>query len=165
MQASPDSGLIASAGAPQFIRIVTFLVDDRQFGVEVGLVREIKGWQETTPLPNTAHYVLGVLNLRGTVITVFDFKARLGLGRCAMSRASVILVLDLGGQPVGLLVDAVSDIVDIPRTDLRPPPETHGVEEVLLGLAVRGERVIALPNLSSMIGFLPEAATSGSIQH
>lgn len=161
-----------AAAAPAFegtdsqaIRIVTFLVEGRQFGVDVGLVREIKGWQATTPLPNTASYVLGVLNLRGTVITVFDFRQRLGLGPSPISRSSVILVLDLGRQPVGLLVDAVSDIVDIPRSDLRPPPEVLGVEEALHGIAVRGDKVIALPDLGMLVGGGVQTAELVPTQH
>ncbi len=96
-------------------------IEDRSFGVDVGAVREIKGWQPATPLPNAAAHVLGVINLRGAIIAVYDLRHRLGLGPAEVSRSSVVIVVDLAERFAGILVDAVSDIVDVPRPTLRPP--------------------------------------------
>src|SRR6478736_4630638 len=108
--ASEATGVFAR-NAP--LQIVTFRVDGRSFGIDVGAIREIKGWQQTTPLPNAASHVLGVINLRGAIIAVYDLRRRLGLGPSTISRSSVVIVVDLGERLAGLLVDAVSDIVDI----------------------------------------------------
>ena len=85
-----------SASSEAMQRIVTFKVDGRSFGVDVASVREIKGWQPTTPLPNAALHVLGVINLRGAIIAVYDLRRRLGLGASTISRSSVVIVVDLG---------------------------------------------------------------------
>ncbi len=139
-----------SAAKPQ--QIVTFRVDGRSFGVDVGRVREIKGWQPTTPLPNAASHVLGVINLRGAIIAVYDLRQRLGLGPSTVSRSSVVIVLDLGERYGGILVDAVSDIVDVVPADLRPAPDVSGDgDDVLQGLLVKGDEVVALLDLDAIV--------------
>src|SRR6478609_11030089 len=140
---------LATAAAQQ---IVTFKVEGRSFGVDVGAVREIKGWQPTTPLPNSAAHVLGVINLRGAIIAVYDLRQRLGLGPSTISRSSVVIVVDLGERLAGLLVDAVSDIVDIQVSSLRPAPEIAGEgDDILQALVVKGDEVVALLDLSSVV--------------
>ena len=139
-----------AAGKPQ--QIVTFKVEGRSFGVDVGAVREIKGWQPTTPLPNAAAHVLGVINLRGAIIAVYDLRQRLGLGPSSVSRSSVVIVLDLGERYGGILVDAVSDIVDILPSDLRPAPDIAGDgDDVLQALLVKGDDVVALLDLHAIV--------------
>ncbi len=145
-----DRELSASSEAMQ--RIVTFKVDGRSFGVDVASVREIKGWQPTTPLPNASAHVLGVINLRGAIIAVYDLRRRLGLGSSTISRSSVVIVVDLGERLAGLLVDAVSDIVDIQVSSLRPAPEIAGEgDDILQALVVKGDDVVALLDLSSVV--------------
>jgi purine-binding chemotaxis protein CheW len=156
----------AAAGLPANLpqRIVTFRVDDRHFGVDVSTVREIKGWQPTTPIPNAPPHVLGVVNLRGTVIAVHDLRHRIGLGHTAVSASSVVVIVDFGDQLAGVLVDAVSDIVDVTADMLRPPPDLGARDSMLLAIVVRGSSVIVLPDLAAMLRHselaleLPEAA-------
>jgi purine-binding chemotaxis protein CheW len=145
-----DQAPTVAASTPP-MRIVTFKVADRHFGVDVSTVREIKGWQPTTPLPNAPPHVLGVVNLRGTVIAVHDFRQRIGLGATSVGVSSVVIIVDLGDQLAGILVDAVSDIVDVPATQLRAAPDTGSRDTQLLGLVVRGDGVIVLPDLNAMV--------------
>ena len=105
----------SGAASAEGRQIVTFNVDDRVFGIDVGVVREIKGWQEATPLPHAAPYVRGVINLRGLILAVYDLRARLGGGLTSATPKHVNLVVDVADRTAGLLVDAVSDIVDVPR--------------------------------------------------
>ena len=133
-------------------QIVTFKIEDSTFGVEVESVREIKGWQPTTPLPNAASHALGVINLRGTIIAVYDLRHRLGLGPAEVSRSSVVIVVDLADRLAGILVDAVSDIIDVPRSSLRSAPEIAGDgDDALTALLVRGDDVIALLDIAAVI--------------
>ncbi|MCP8939161.1 chemotaxis protein CheW [Alsobacter sp. SYSU M60028] len=149
--AEGPQGADPRAGEAQ--QIVTFKIDDRAFGVPVGSVREIRGWQKTTPLPNSASHVLGVINLRGAIVAIYDLRQRLGLDPSPLSRASVVVVIDMGERCVGLLVDAVSDIIDIHPQDLRPAPETSRDGEGLLrALVVRGAEVISLLELGALVG-------------
>jgi purine-binding chemotaxis protein CheW len=86
-------------------------------------VREIRGWTRATPLPHASPYVRGVINLRGTVLPIIDLACRLGIGVTETTERNVIIVVQMQGQTIGLLVDAVSDILSIPRTDLQAPPD------------------------------------------
>lgn len=133
-------------------QIVTFKVDGRHFGVNVGAVREIKGWQQTTPLPNAAPHVLGVINLRGAIIAVYDLRRRLDLGASVLTRSSVVIVVDLGDRLAGILADAVSDILNVAAEDLRPAPDVAGnAGDLLQALVVKGEDVIAMLHLAAVV--------------
>jgi purine-binding chemotaxis protein CheW len=142
-------------------QIVTFTVDDRVFGIDVGVVREIKGWQETTPLPHAAPHVRGVINLRGLILAVYDLRARLGGGLTVPTATHVNLVVDVGDRTAGLLVDAVSDIADVPAHAIRPPPvvEMSGLE-LIDGVALLDSSVVALLNLSAVLGVNPAQAAA-----
>ena len=137
-------------------QIVTFNVDDRVFGIDVGVVREIKGWQEATPLPHAAPYVRGVINLRGLILAVFDLRARLGGGLTSATPKHVNLVVDVADRTAGLLVDAVSDIVDVPGDAIHPPPAVamQGLD-LIEGMALLDQAVVALLKLDAVLKDLP----------
>jgi purine-binding chemotaxis protein CheW len=142
-------------------QIVTFNVDDRTFGIDVGVVREIKGWQETTPLPHAAHYVRGVINLRGLILAVYDLRARLGGALTTPTATHVNLVVDVADRTAGILVDAVSDIVDVPAGAIHPPPavEMSGLE-LIEGVALLDQSVVALLNLRAVLGAVETTAAA-----
>ena len=140
---------LATAAAQQ---IVTFKVEGRSFGVPVGAVREIKGWQPTTPLPNSARHVLGVINLRGAIIAVYDLRQRLGLGPSSISRASVVVVIDLGSAlpASSSMPSPISSTSSRRIFDPRPKRPCDG-DDVLQGLLVRGDEVVSLLDLASLV--------------
>lgn len=133
-------------------QIVTFNVGEGVFGIDVGAVREIKGWQETTPLPHAAHFVRGVINLRGLILAVYDLRARLGGGATKVTAKHVNLVVDVAERTAGLLVDSVSDIVEVPGSAIRPAPAvaTNGLE-LIEGVALLDETVVALLRLDAVL--------------
>lgn len=147
-----ESAGTANLQAFETRQIVTFKVDERTFGIDVGTVREIKGWQATTPLPHAASYVRGVINLRGVILAVYDLRNRIGLGRTDATSTHVIVVVDVGEQTAGLLVDAVSDIVDIPVSSIRPAPAVamDGLD-LIEGMAILANDVVALLRLPSVV--------------
>jgi purine-binding chemotaxis protein CheW len=149
VQIRENAGAVVSAHVPQ--RIVTFRVENRHFGVDVSAVREIKGWQPTTPIPNAPPHVLGVVNLRGVVIAVHDLRQCIGLAPVVVSAASVVIIIDCGDQLAGILVDAVSDIVDVTPDMMREPPNMGARDTMLLAIVVRGDSVIVLPDLAAMV--------------
>ncbi|MDO8902278.1 MAG: chemotaxis protein CheW, partial [Phenylobacterium sp.] len=87
--------------------LITVVIGEQRFAIDIQLVREIRGWTTSTPLPNAPDYVLGVINLRGAVLPVLNLAARLGLPASEVRASSVVIVVDLVGRTVGLLVDAV----------------------------------------------------------
>jgi len=111
----------ARIGEP--VELLTFTMGDQYYAVDIMLVREIRGWTKPTPLPHAPDYMRGVINLRGTVLPILDLGARLNGQRTEATGRNVIIVVEIADQIAGLLVDAVSDILTLNRSDMQPPPE------------------------------------------
>lgn len=109
--------------------LISFRIDEQEFCLDIMAVREIRGWTAATPLPHSPSYVRGVINLRGAVLPILDLKARLGLGFVEPSARSVIIVVHIGSRLVGLLVDAVSEILAAGADSVQPTPNV-GCETV-----------------------------------
>lgn len=128
--------------------LIAFCVGEQEFCVDITSVREIRGFAAATPLPHAPGFVTGVINLRGTVLPIVDLSLRLGFGRTQPTARSVIIVVMVGTQLVGLLVDAVSDILTVTDEHLQPTPD---ISSDMARTFVRG--VIALDGrMLSLIG-------------
>lgn len=117
--AAPDPLPAASA------EFVTFLASGQSFGIDITDVREIRRWSPVTPLPHAPPEVLGVMNLRGSVIPIYDLAARFGLPPTVENPRNVIVVAMHGSQVVGLLVEAVSEILSVSRDQIQETPEVR----------------------------------------
>jgi len=142
---SPDSGADVS-------QYVTFAVGDRQFGVDIMSVGEIRQWTSTTPLPHQPEWNRGVLNLRGAIVPVHDLRARLGGPLTEPTPSHVVVITSIRGQSVGILVDAVSDILTVQAGEIRPlPPHVSDVDEsTISGLVSTGDSMVALLDLNRL---------------
>ena len=129
------------------IELMAFRIGAQEFCIDIVSVREIRGWTPATPLPHSPQFVRGVINLRGAVLPIVDLAARLGLGSVDPSSRHVIIVAQVGRQIVGLLVDAVSEILTVPDGAIQPTPN---VASELAKTFVRG--VLALDG--RMISFV-----------
>jgi purine-binding chemotaxis protein CheW len=103
--------------------LIAFRVGGQEFCVNVMSVREIRGWTPATAMPHAPSYMLGVINLRGAVLPIIDFSARLGMKPAEPTVRHVIIVAQVKSQVVGLLVDAVSDILTVADGDIQPTPD------------------------------------------
>lgn len=103
--------------------VVSFKLGDQDFCIEIGLVREIRGWTPTTVIPHSQDYIKGIINLRGSVVAVVDLAARLGLGVTVPSPRHVIIIVSLGKQTVGLLAEVVSDILTVTPDMVKSVPD------------------------------------------
>jgi len=129
-------------------RILTFCVGGDTYGVDILCVHEIRSWSPVTRIPNAAPQMLGVLNLRGTIVPVIDMRVRFGVEQ-RISASTVIVVLSLAGgrgrRDLGLVVDSVSDVLELPPEAVSDvPPVGLGVNRDILGLATLGERTVML---------------------
>ncbi len=104
--------------------LVCFRIGKENFGVDIFSVREIVKAREITPVPGTAEHVLGIINLRGKIISVVDLAQRLGLGAATVDRQSRIFVVDLDGVTVGFLVDAATEVMKLSGESIEPAPGT-----------------------------------------
>lgn len=116
--------------------VVAFKLADQDFCIDIGLVREIRGWTPTTMLPHAPDYVKGVINLRGSVVTVVDLSARLGFGAATPSHRHVVIIAMHAGRIVGLLADLVSDILPINDDHIQAVPDiaSNPAREFIVGM-------------------------------
>ena len=104
---------------------VTFFAGGQSFSLDITHVREIRRWSTVTPLPHTPKEVLGVMNLRGSVIPIYDLSARFGLGATVENPRNVVVVATIDSQTVGLLVEAVSEILSVSRSLIQEMPDVR----------------------------------------
>lgn len=103
--------------------LIAFRIGDQEFCVNIMSVREIRGWAPATALPQSPDYMMGVINLRGAVLPTLDLSARLGMKPAEPTARHVIIVAQVRSRIVGLLVDAVSDILTVTDENIQPTPE------------------------------------------
>lgn len=133
--------------------LLSFHVGSQEYSVDITSVREIRGWTEATPLPHAPDHVRGVINLRGTVLPIVDLAKRLGIPSEELSERNVIIVVHSNDQTVGLLVDAVSDIVAVSDDQLQLPPEMakDDSESCVRALTIYQERMLRVLELETVL--------------
>jgi purine-binding chemotaxis protein CheW len=133
--------------------LISFRIGAQEFCVDIMAVREIRGWTSATPIPHSPNYVRGVINLRGAVLPIIDLAARLGFGVTEPSARSVIIVAHIGDRTVGLLVDAVSDILTVSDDLVQPTPDVtcDTVKAFVKGILAVDDRLISLISLDRVL--------------
>lgn len=137
----------------ELIQLVSFKLDEEEYGVDVLKVREIIRMPSITRVPNTPHYVEGVINLRGKVIPIMSIRRRFGLGEVENDKSTRIMVMDVDGELMGFIVDSVSEVIRISEKEIQPPPPvaTSGVDqECMSGVINQPERLLVLLDLEKM---------------
>lgn len=135
------------------VELLSFRLAEEEYSVDIMSVREIRGWTRATPLPHAPAHVRGVINLRGTVLPVVDLSVRLGMEPVQGDARNVIIVVQVGNQTAGLLVNAVSDILALPRSELQPPPElaADAAHSFIEALTIVEGRMIRVLDLSAVL--------------
>lgn len=119
-----DTSRIPLPGA----ELISVRIGDQAYAIDIMAVREIRGWTAATPLPHAPPHVLGMMNLRGAILPVIDLGARLGLGPTTPNSSSVVVVAQIGEVQMGLVVDAVSDILTVTEGLIQPAPDVGSGE-------------------------------------
>ncbi len=144
-QGASSVSVAEAATANQF---VTFTCGQRLFGIEIMSVREIRKWSKTTPMPNQPYGACGVLDIRGSIVEIYDLASMLGAHSMEDEASKVILVVSLGNRDVGVIADTVSDIIFAKADDLRPPPNGQGRGDSTVSKLVKsGDQLIAVLDL------------------
>lgn len=110
----------------ELLQLVSFKIGDEEFGIDILQVQEINRMMEITAVPNAPEFVEGVVNLRGRIIPVVDFRTRIGMKKVEVDNKTRIIVVDLESQVVGFIVDEVSEVLRIPKDITEPPPPLIG---------------------------------------
>jgi purine-binding chemotaxis protein CheW len=136
---------------------LTFLLAGEEYGVDILKVQEIRSWEQPTMLPNTVDYVLGVINLRGTVVPIIDLRRRFSMDKSQFGQTTVVVVVKVSSadkeRTVGIVVDAVSEVYNVSDDQIRPAPDLGGAisTEFVKGLATMDEKMIILLDIDKLI--------------
>jgi len=142
----------AQTDAADSLQLIAFSIGEQIYGVEITTVREIRAWNGATPLPNTRDYVRGVINLRGTIVPIFDLRARFGGGQTEPTKTHVVVVMSVGKRWVGILVDAVSDILTVSRDEIHDVPAGNSIDtELLTGIVTNDKQMVGLIDLHAVV--------------
>jgi purine-binding chemotaxis protein CheW len=134
-------------------QLVVFDLASENYGVDISSVREIMRMQNITRVPGALSYVEGVINLRGKVLPVLDLRKRLSLTVAAQTKDSRVVVIDIAAGEVGVIVDAVSEVLRIPDSAVEPPSSmiTQANSDYLMGIAKLTDRLIILLDLNKLL--------------
>jgi len=149
---------MSSLSSADGVEIIAFMLHEQQFCVRTTSIREIRGWAPVTPLPHTPPEVLGVMNLRGTVIPIVDLSMKLGMPCAHTTDRSAIVVTNVIGKTIGLMVDRVSDILTVSISELQPVPDAAGSAGAYAdGVIAREKAMICFLSLERIFGAQGEA--------
>ena len=153
-RATNDPSASAEADPQQTEQLVVMRLAGEDYGVAITAVREIIRFQKATDVPQAPPYVEGIINLRGLVIPVVDLRKRFGLQIEAETAETRIVVVNVDSHTVGLVVDGVSEVIEVPGSSIEPVSSVAGSTDTadLRGIANLADRLIILIDLSSLLG-------------
>ncbi|WP_447936803.1 chemotaxis protein CheW [Thermomonas fusca] len=150
--AVPHSATSASAKAATAGEFLTFTLGQEEYGVDILKVQEIRGYDAVTRLPDAPEYIKGVINLRGTIVPVIDMRVKFRL-EAKVDALTVMIVLNVANRVVGMVVDSVSDVVQLTAEQIRAMPEVGtGIDRrFLTGIGALDERMLILLDIEGLM--------------
>jgi purine-binding chemotaxis protein CheW len=144
---------VESAVGDEVIQLVTFRLKDETYGINVMQVQEVLRISEIAPVPGAPGYVLGIINLRGNVVTVIDTRTRFGLPTGELDDASRIVIIESEQQVVGILVDSVAEVVELRQSEIDSAPNTGNEESsrYIQGVASRDDDLLIVVDLNKLL--------------
>lgn len=132
---------------------LTFELSGENYGVDILRVQEIKGYMTATRIPNTPDYLKGVLNLRGTIVPIVDLRLKFAMGITEPTPLTVVIVVNIGERVIGILADAVSDVLDLSPKDIQPPPELGSAFDIscIAGIGNANDHLVTLLNIDRVL--------------
>jgi purine-binding chemotaxis protein CheW len=137
---------------------LTFHLAAEEYGIDILRVRELRGWEPVTRIPNSPEYVMGVLNLRGAIVPVIDLRIRFDLPRTDYTPTTVVVVLSIRSgdgreRVMGVVVDAISDVVNASLSDIQTTPEFDSSIKIeyIMGLASAGDKMLMLVDVDKLL--------------
>jgi purine-binding chemotaxis protein CheW len=153
-----NSSTTQDAAVPGSRQVLTFVLGSETYGVDILRVREIRGWSSVTKIPHAPPHVLGVLNLRGSIVPIVDMRMQFNLERAEYTAVTVIIVLSVqsraGRRDFGVVVDGVSDVVTVDEAQVKPAPDlgSRAATELIRGLMPIADRMVVLLDIDRLIG-------------
>jgi purine-binding chemotaxis protein CheW len=150
------------ADAQQYL---TFRLAGEEYAVGILTVQEIRGWSQVTAVPHSPRWMLGVINLRGAVVPIVDLRLKFELERADYNEFTVVIILNVSGRVVGIVVDAVSDVITLGAEQIRPTPPLGGNADTkhIIGFGTLGDRMRILIDVERLLAGTVLAQPSSDI--
>jgi purine-binding chemotaxis protein CheW len=156
--ASSNTLNLAAASAPANPReVLSFRLGSEEYGIDILRVQEIRGYEAPTRIANAPNFIKGVVNLRGVIVPVVDMRLRFGLADVQYNDFTVVIVLNVANRTIGMVVDSVSDVLELPQGEVKPAPEFNGAVEAsfITGIATlkqgEAERMLILMDIEAVM--------------
>lgn len=140
----------APAGAREYL---TFRLDQEEYGIDILKVQEIRGYEPPTRIANAPEFIKGVVNLRGTIVPIVDMRLKFNCANAEYNNFTVVIILNLRTRVVGIVVDSVSDVMELSPDNIKAAPDIESVIDngCILGLGSVGERMLILLDIEKLM--------------
>jgi purine-binding chemotaxis protein CheW len=132
---------------------LSFTLGREEYGIEILKVQEIRGYEEPTQLANAPAFIKGVVNLRGNIVPIVDMRIKFNLESAEYNQFTVVIILNVAGRVVGMVVDSVSDVIQLAGEQVRPAPDFSSTfdTEYIIGLGTMDERMLILVDIEKLM--------------
>lgn len=150
MGAMEKMGEMTATGAREYL---TFRLGQEEYGIDILKVQEIRGYEPPTRIANAPNFIKGVVNLRGTIVPIVDMRLKFNCAKAEYDSFTVVIILNLHSRIVGIVVDSVSDVMELPAESLKAAPEVDSVidSDCVLGLGSLGDRMLILLDIERLM--------------
>ena len=140
----------AHVGAREYL---TFRLDQEEYGIDILKVQEIRGYEQPTRIANAPAFIKGVVNLRGTIVPIVDMRLKFNCAQADYNSFTVVIILNLRDRVVGIVVDSVSDVMELSSGNIRSAPDVESAIDngCILGLGSVGERMLILLDIEKLM--------------
>ena len=143
----------AIGGSAEREEFLTFTLGKEEYGIEILKVQEIRGYEAVTRIANAPEFIKGVANLRGTIVPIVDMRIKFNLGQVDYTEFTVVIILNVAGRVVGMVVDGVSDVIQLAAEQIRPAPDFSSSFDMkyITGLGTVDERMLILVDIEKLM--------------
>ena len=133
--------------------LLTFTLGNEECGIDILKVQEIRGYEAVTTIANSPEFIKGVINLRGIIVPIVDLRIKFQLGEARYDDFTVVVIVSVAGRVVGIVVDAVSDVITLMPQQIRPAPEFGGALDTrfITGLGTVDQRMLILADIEQLL--------------
>jgi purine-binding chemotaxis protein CheW len=162
---SPAAASRPAAGSAACGEFLTFRLGKEEYGIEILKVQEIRRWEQPTSIANAPHFIKGVINLRGTIVPIVDMRVKFSLGDAGYDMFTVVIILNIAGRVVGMVVDAVSDVLTLTPEQIRPAPDFSAAfdTQYITGLGAVENRMLILVEIEKLMTSPDMALVDGTV--
>ncbi len=140
----------SASGAREYL---TFRLGEEEYGIDILKVQEIRGYEQPTRIANAPEFIKGVVNLRGTIVPIVDMRSKFNCSKVEYNSFTVVIILNMRNRVVGIVVDSVSDVMELAPDAIRPAPDIESAidSSCILGLGSVGERMLILLDIEKLM--------------